>query len=79
MTPSELKNKIIRQVEYFDENQLVAFYDVLLNFISEQNEIDSSSNLNQEEKDGNSISNTEVVDANSHAQAIREMRAKYRH
>lgn len=80
MNSVEIKNKIIQQVEYFDDNQLEAFYTVLLQFIDDQNEIGHDSELDFEQKDGNinSINNTEKGDKISHEQLIREMRAKYR-
>lgn len=80
MNSSEIKNKIIQQVEYFDEKQLEAFYSVLLKFIDQQNGEDESDESTVEPKDGNvnSFNQNEVLNSTSHEQLIREMRAKYR-
>ncbi|MFA9391799.1 MAG: hypothetical protein ACERKD_18455 [Prolixibacteraceae bacterium] len=80
MNSTEIKNKIIQHIEFFDDSQLEIFYGVLLSFIDSQSDSDGFSNMSQKETNGNSMDDSPIDKRSKaeHEQSIRDLKARYR-
>jgi hypothetical protein len=80
MMTTELKKKIVRQVEAFNDSNLEEFYGVLLNFIQGKRNLEEWDNLSLAEKEGiyRAIDQIDSGKGILHEKVIKKYRKKYK-